>query len=135
MATAGSRPGRRTEALQDAGPTAVAVLAQGAAALRSHPLEPAMLKFDQGRVRSFDRETHLDLRADSRVGLPAVVDVPADDEAARWIPKENLADGGLRAVLAGLVPASAQTRLDPPGLQGRGPARALARPPPVKPPA
>src|SRR5258705_13709565 len=114
-----SLPGFRTEALQDAGPAAVDVLAQRGAGFRSHPLELAMLKFDQGRVWTFDRETHLDLRADSRVGLPVVVDVPADDEAVRWIPKENLADGGLRAVLAGLVPASAKTRLDRHGLQRR----------------
>src|SRR5258708_29295161 len=133
MATAGSRPGRRTEALQDAGPTAVDVLAQRGAAPRSHPLELAMLKFDQGRVRSFDRETHLDFRADSRVGLPTVVDVPADDEAVRWIPKENLADGGLRAILSGLVPASAKTRLDRHGLHRRRADRSPARPPAVEP--
>src|SRR5260221_3878919 len=90
--------GRRAEALEDAGPTAVDVLAQRGAALRSHPLELAMLKFDQGRVRSFDRETHLDFRADSRVGLPTVVDVPADDAAVRWMPNEYLADGRRRDV-------------------------------------
>src|SRR5262245_57056831 len=89
--------GGRTEVLQHAGPAAVDVPADRGAGFRSHRLELAMLKFDQGRIRSFDRETHLDLRADSGVGLPAVVDVPADDETVRWIPKENLAYGGLRA--------------------------------------
>src|SRR5713101_2958734 len=129
----GSLLGRRTEGLQDTRPAAVDVLAQRGAGLRSHALELAMLKFDQGRVRTFDRETHLHLRADSCVGLPTVVDVPADDETVRRIPEENLADGGLRTVLADLVPASAKTRLDRHGLQRRSADRSLARPPTVKP--
>src|SRR5712671_3512289 len=128
-----SLPGRRTEALQDAWPTTVDVVAQRGARFRSHLLELAMLKFDQGRVGAFDREAHLDLGADGRIGLPMAVDVPADDEALRRIPEENLADGGLRAVLAGLVPASAKTRLDRHGLQRRSADRSLARPPTVKP--
>src|SRR5215470_4372683 len=113
--------GRRTEALQHAGPTPVDVVAQRGARFRSHLLELAMFKFDQRRVRAFDRETHLDLRANNRIRLPVAVDIPADDEAVRRIPEENLADGGLRAVLAGLVPPSAKTRLDCHGLQRRTP--------------
>src|SRR5262249_15264860 len=128
-----SLPGRRTEALQHAGPAAVDVLAHRSAGFRSHRFELAMLKLDQGRVRSFDRETHLDLRADSGVGLPAVIDGPADDEAVWRLPNENLADGGLRAILAGLVPASAKTRLDRHGLHRRCADRSPARPPAVEP--
>src|SRR5215470_901428 len=126
-------PGRCAEALQHSWPAAVDVPAHRGAALRSHRFELAMLKFDQGCVRSFDRKTHLDLRADSGVGLPAVVDVPADDEAVRRIPKENLADGGLRAVLAGLVPAPAKTRFHRHGLHRRRADRSPAWPPPVEP--
>src|SRR5262249_3155408 len=125
--------GRRTEALEDPGPTTVDVVAQRGTRLSSHLLELAMFKFDQRRVRTFDRETHFDLRADGRIRLPMAVDIPADDEAVRRLPKENLADGGFRAVLAGLVPASAKTRLDRHGFKRRSADRCLAWPPAVKP--
>src|SRR5262247_2155116 len=70
-----------------------------------------MLQLHQGRIRSLRDEPDLNLGTHRGVRLPLAVEVPADHEALRRFPRQDLAHIGLRAVLAQFVPAPAQPRL------------------------
>src|SRR6516162_3984697 len=114
---------------QQAGPAAVDVLAHGGARFRAQPLELAMFQLHQGSIRYLRDEPDFDLGAHRGVRLPLAVEVPADHETLRRFPHQHLADIGLRAVLAQLVPAPAQAWFQDRRLHRRLADRVGARPP------
>src|SRR5262249_59247158 len=107
----------------------VLLLSRGRPRLRAQPLELAMPQLPQVGILSLRDEPALDLGPHCGVRLPLAVEVPADHETLRRFPHQDLAYIGLRAVLAQLVPAPAQPRLQDRRLHRRPADGVGTRPP------
>src|SRR6185503_7881510 len=88
----------------------------------------AVFEFDP-RAAALRNEVYLDLGDQRRIVFPIAADLPGEQHAARRFPGENLAPLALRAVLAALIPASADMRLDHHIGNRRGIDRMTAQPP------
>src|SRR5215213_4934950 len=79
-------------------------------------VELAVLELDPRAVRQLLEEAHLDLARPRRVGLdlPLRTDVPAEDHARGRLERDHARPVALAAVLAAVVDAPADTRLEHP---------------------
>ena len=77
-------------------------------------IEVAVLELDSSAVSAVGGEAHLDLTRARRIRfeLPLQVDVPADDEARRWVEREHTRPPALAAVDATVVHVTADTRFE-----------------------
>ena len=89
------------------------------------PVEVPVVEFDGGLVGSVGGKAHLDLARVFGVGvvLPLAVDLPGDDQAARWLLGEHAAPVAF-AVIDGSATAGAARAQD--SGTGRRPRRVLA---------
>src|SRR5437899_6475656 len=99
------------EALEQAGPAAVDILAHGGARLLAHGLELVVHKLDLGRIRPTGCKPHIDLGFHREVRLPLRVDLPDHHHPVRRLPVRDGGDAGLGAVFGDLQPAPAELRL------------------------
>ena len=75
-------------------------------------LEVAMLELDERRIGALRGEPQLYLGDGVRIVLKIRIELPGQDDALRRLPQEHLAPLALAAVLAFLIPAPADVRLD-----------------------
>src|SRR5262245_56149304 len=71
-----------------------------------------MLELDARPLLAVGDEAHLDFRLEIRVVLPIRADVPRQHEARRRLPGQYASPVARAAVVAPLVPAAADARLD-----------------------
>ncbi len=71
-----------------------------------------MLQLDARARLAIGDEAHLDLRLQIRIMLPIGADVPGEHQARWRLPREYAAPVAGASIVAALVPAAADARLD-----------------------
>src|SRR5262249_2028159 len=71
-----------------------------------------MFELNARRILALSDEAHFDFRFQIRVILKVGVDVPGEDNARRWLPREHAAPVARAAIVTALVPAPPNPRLD-----------------------
>src|SRR5262249_48251770 len=75
-------------------------------------VKTAMLQLDARSVLAVGEEAHLDFRLQGRVVLPVGADLPVEHQARVRFPQEYAAPVTRASIVAALVPATADPRLD-----------------------
>src|SRR3954468_24747994 len=102
---ASGRRSRRREALEDARPTRIELLAHLIHAVTAC-VEPAVLELDTSAFGAFGDESNFDLRQEIGVVGPLPGRLPGGDQSGGRVPHQPLAPIALGAVDVPLVPAA-----------------------------